>query len=77
VANYRGLGLAQMASAIEAGQPHMASAEFSLHVLQALLAFYEAGQTGRAVAVPEAAFALPRLSEEAARQLWQEPPFLQ
>jgi hypothetical protein len=55
----------------------MASAEFSLHVLQALLAFYEAGQTGRAVAVPEAAFALPRLSEEAARQLWQEPPFLQ
>jgi predicted dehydrogenase len=77
VANYRGLGLAQMAAAIEAGQPHMASAEFSLHVLQALLAFYEAGQTGRAVAVPEAAFALPRLSEEAARQLWQEPPFLQ
>jgi predicted dehydrogenase len=41
VANYRGLGLADMSRAIEAGEPHRMSGELGLHVLEVMEAMLE------------------------------------
>ncbi|WP_062017395.1 Gfo/Idh/MocA family protein [Aureimonas sp. AU4] len=48
-ANYRGLGLAEMAAAIEAGRPHRASGELALHVLEAMLGILQSAETGQPV----------------------------
>jgi predicted dehydrogenase len=48
-ANYRGLGLAEMAAAIEAGRPHRASGELGLHVLEAMLGILRSAETGEVV----------------------------
>ena len=45
--NSRGLGLADMALAIEARRPHRASAELAFHVLDVMEAFYDSSRTGR------------------------------
>ena len=73
-ANYRGLGLADMAASIERGEPHQVGAEFALHVLRVLLALNEAAAHGGAVELPVAAFPAPRLSEQKARALWTDEP---
>ncbi len=70
VANYRGLGLAEMASAIEHGRPHLASGDMALHVLRVLLALNESAAGGAPIDLPDASFTLPRLPEELARTLW-------
>jgi predicted dehydrogenase len=53
VANYRGLGLAEMASAIERDRPHRATGELALHVLDVLEAIKAAatdrGEAGRLI----------------------------
>lgn len=74
VANYRGLGLAEMAAAISAGRPHLASGEMALHVLQVLLAIGTSAGGAGAVDLPAARFERPRLSEAAARELWRDAP---
>jgi predicted dehydrogenase len=43
--NSRGLGLAEMAMAMEAGRPHRASGELAYHVLEVALALLEACET--------------------------------
>jgi predicted dehydrogenase len=43
----RGLGVADMASAIRSGRPHRASAELTYHVLEIMHAFQDAGCEGR------------------------------
>jgi predicted dehydrogenase len=50
-ANYRGLGLAEMARAIDEGRPHRASAEMALHTLAVMEAMLEAAAEGRRVAI--------------------------
>ncbi len=49
--NSRGLGVADMASAIRAGRPHRASGELAYHVLDVMAAFEEASTSGRHVAI--------------------------
>jgi len=50
-ANYRCLGLAEMAGAIAAGTPHRSSGRLALHVLEAMYAILEAAETRTAVTV--------------------------
>ncbi len=45
--NSRGLGVAEMAAAIDRGLPHRASGSFALHVLDAMHAFLESAEAGR------------------------------
>ena len=50
-ANYRSLGVADMAHAILDGRPHRASGELALHVLEVMEAFETASKEGRPVAI--------------------------
>ena len=50
-ANYRGLGLAEMARAIGEGRPHRASAEMALHTLAVMEGMLEAATEGRRLAI--------------------------
>jgi len=45
--NCRGLGVTEMAEAIEEGRPHRASAELAYHVLDIMHGIYEAAETGK------------------------------
>ena len=47
--NSRGIGVADMAAAIEAGLPHTASGELAYHVLDIMHAFHDASAQGRHV----------------------------
>ena len=50
-ANYRSLGLADMAYAILTNRPHRASGDLALHVLEVMEAFEVASKEGRAVEI--------------------------
>ena len=50
-ANYRGLGLAEMAAAIGAGRRHRLDGDFALHTLDVLMAIGTSSAEGRAVAI--------------------------
>ena len=50
-ANYRSLGLADMAAAIREGRPHRASGALALHVLEVMEAFARSAETGRFVEI--------------------------
>ena len=50
-ANYRSLGVADMALAILEGLPHRASGDLALHVLEVMEAFETASREGRAVKI--------------------------
>ena len=50
-ANYRGLGLAEMARAIAEGRPHRANGDVALHVLAVMQAILEAAATRRVLEV--------------------------
>lgn len=52
-ANYRGLGLAEMAAAIEAGRPHRANGDVALHVLAVMSAIVEAASERRGVTIEQ------------------------
>jgi predicted dehydrogenase len=71
VANYRMLGVAEMARAIRAGRPARTSAALALHVLEVLEATLTSGETGRPVTLPEppAAVRPEPLPEDEARSL--------
>ena len=58
VANYRMLGVAEMARAVRAGHPARASAALALHVLEVLEAMLTSGETGRPVTLPKLAGAI-------------------
>jgi len=49
--NSRGLGLADMARAIQEGRPHLASLELSYHVLETMFRLLESGREGRSISV--------------------------
>jgi predicted dehydrogenase len=48
-ANYRSLGIADMAHAIRSDRPHRASGELALHVLEVMEAIGRSSESGRAV----------------------------
>ena len=50
-ANYRCLGLTELAQSVTAGTPHRSSGKLALHVLEAMFAILEAGESHRTVDV--------------------------
>ena len=50
-ANYRSLGLADMAQAIRTGRPHRASGALALHALEVMEAFQSSSDSGRAIGI--------------------------
>lgn len=48
-ANWRGLGVADMAASIVAGRPHRASGEMAYHVLEIMDSMLEASESGRRI----------------------------
>ena len=44
--NSRGIGVADMAAAIQSGRPHRASGELAYHVLEAMHGFHDASDAG-------------------------------
>ena len=68
-ANYRCLGLAEMASAVLSGTPHRTSGHMAQHVLEVMNAILEAGASGTPVTVPAGFERPPALTDDAARAL--------
>jgi predicted dehydrogenase len=66
-ANYRGIGLAELASAVMQGTPHRSSGRLALHVLETMHAILEAAETGGTVAVGSPVERPPVLTEDDAR----------
>ncbi|MBL8590095.1 MAG: Gfo/Idh/MocA family oxidoreductase [Methylobacteriaceae bacterium] len=69
-ANYRCLGIAEMARAIQSGAPHRASGALASHVLDAMHAILQAGETGETVKVKSKIERPAALSETDAAALW-------
>lgn len=72
-ANYRMLGLADLARALVEGRPPRASGELALHVLGVMEAILRAAETGTAQAVPDTTAQPPLLGEDEARSLSAAP----
>ncbi len=68
-ANYRCLGMAELARAISHGTPHRSSGRLALHVLEAMYAILRAGETDGAVDVGTPIDRPPALSEDEAANL--------
>ena len=69
VANYRSLGLAEMANAIVEGRSHRCSGRFALHALAVMLGIIESAETGQTVKIGVPGTTFPRLIDEEAKQL--------
>jgi predicted dehydrogenase len=69
VANYRSLGLAEMANAIVEGRPHRCSGRFALHALAVMLGVIESAESGQTVKIGVPGTTFQRLTEEEARRL--------
>jgi predicted dehydrogenase len=67
-ANYRGLGLADMARAIVDGRSHRANGEIALHILAVMAGILEAAAEGRRVIISPSCERPAPLSESEARQ---------
>lgn len=63
-ANYRCLGIAELARSLAHNTPHRSSGRLTLHVLETMFAILQAGETGQAVKV-ETQIARPAALEEA------------
>ena len=68
-ANYRGLGLTEMARAIVDKRPHRASGDLALHVLAVMAGILEAASEGRRVTIEQTCERPARLDEAEARGL--------
>ena len=68
-ANYRCLGIADLASAVAHGTPHRSSGRLALHALEAMYAILQAGETGAPVEVGTPVERPPALAEEDAAML--------
>jgi predicted dehydrogenase len=69
VANYRSLGLAEMANAIVEGRPHRCSGRFALHALAVMLGIIDSAESGHTVTIGIAGTTFPRLTVEEAKHL--------
>jgi predicted dehydrogenase len=68
-ANYRGLGLAEMARAIIEGRPHRASVEVSLHTLAVMSAIVESAEQRNSIDVAEVCRRPEAFAEDEAKSL--------
>jgi predicted dehydrogenase len=68
-ANYRMLGVADLADAVATGRRPRASGELALHVLEIMEAILTAADTGQALDLPQDAIRPQSLSEEEAKAL--------
>ena len=68
-ANYRCLGIAELASAVPHGTPHRSSGRLAPHVLEAMHAILQAAESGVAVELSPSIERPPALSEEEAARL--------
>ena len=68
-ANYRMLGLADLARAVIEGRPPRASGELALHVLEVMEAILRAGETGTAQVIPGMIAQPKELREDEAKSL--------
>ncbi|MBV9218612.1 MAG: Gfo/Idh/MocA family oxidoreductase [Methylobacteriaceae bacterium] len=68
-ANYRGLGLAEMARAIADGRPHRANGEIALHVLAVMAGILEAATENRRVVIEQGCERPSPLAEDEAMDL--------
>jgi predicted dehydrogenase len=73
IANYRSLGLAEMANAIVEGRPHRCSGRFALHALAVMLGIIESAESGEPVEIGVPGRSLPALTDEEARRLLLKP----
>jgi predicted dehydrogenase len=69
IANYRSLGLAEMANAIVEGRPHRCSGRFALHALAVMIGIIEAAESGAPVQIGVPGVTLRALTEEEAKAL--------
>ncbi len=69
-ANYRCLGVAELASAVLNKTPHRASGALASHVLEAMHAILNAGKTGKRVKVKSRIARPAALKDEDAAKLW-------
>jgi predicted dehydrogenase len=74
-ANYRCLGIAELASAATKGTPHRASGALASHALEAMHAMLTAGATGRTVQVRSRIERPAALSDKQALALWRGQDF--
>jgi predicted dehydrogenase len=70
-ANYRCLGIADLASAVLHGTPHRSSAAFAAHVLEVMHAILQAGDQGGTVKIVSRAERPAPLSDDEAASLWR------
>ncbi len=70
-ANYRALGLAEIASAVASGTPHRASGHLALHVLEVMTAILRAGHSGSPVDIESRPERPPAMTDADAAALWR------
>jgi predicted dehydrogenase len=68
VANYRSLGLAEMANAIVERRPHRCSGRFALHALAVMLGIIESAESGQPVTIDIPGTTFPALTDEGAKR---------
>jgi predicted dehydrogenase len=73
-ANYRGLGLADLASAVLNRTPHRSSGRLGLHVLEVMHSILESSATGQPKAITTALERPSVLEDANAANLWKGPP---
>jgi predicted dehydrogenase len=69
IANYRSLGLAEMANAIVEDRPHRCSGRFALHALAVMLGIIESAESGNPVTINVPGTSFPALTEKAGKSL--------
>ncbi len=68
-ANYRMLGVADLARSVVEGRPPRASGDLALHVLEIMEAILQSGESGQPVSIGAELIPPPRLDEDEARSL--------
>jgi predicted dehydrogenase len=74
MANYRTVGLADMATAIQQGKPHRCSQEMALHAVDVMVSILKAGESGRAVKLSTTCERPAALDRKEARSLLTSKP---
>jgi predicted dehydrogenase len=69
IANYRSLGLAEMANAIGEGRPHRCSGRFALHTLAVMIGIIESAESGAPAQIGVPGETLRALTDEEAKTL--------
>jgi len=73
-ANYRALGLADLASAVRNGTPHRSTGRLALHVLEVMHSILEGAGTGQPMAIATMLQRPPVLEDSEAAKLWKGLP---